>query len=132
MFFLFITLLLNAIALNCQMPDCLNADNSRLTIQESGFLNSYQLLFSESYDFTDKKVAFYYSDGFSQKQFFFNEANEYALINNTVSIQLITLSESEKEITKGFDAIIVAWCKFKINPKLREEIIKELIQIVKD
>jgi hypothetical protein len=114
--------------LHGQKIDSIGIDNNPdLNYQESKFLNSQLINVRDTFDFKGKKVAYYLSlVGYIQKQDYFKEAKQYAEKGQNMSLQLIVLNEYDKETTKGFDAIVVAWDKFIITPKFRKFLIKEL------
>ena len=117
-----------AITIHGQNIDSIGIDNNpHINYDESKFLNTQLDSIRDAFDFNNKKVAYYLSlVGFIQKQDYFKEAKQYLAKGQNMSLQLIVLNESEKQIANGFDAIIVAWHKFTITPKLRNIIIKEL------
>jgi len=111
-----------------QDNDSIGLDNNRdINYQEAKFLNSQLNSICDTFDFKNKKVAYYLSlVGYINKQDYFKEAKQYTEKGQNMSLQIIILNESERETTDGFDVIIVAWHKFTITPKFRNLLIKEL------
>jgi len=127
-FVLSLLILLSSV-LHGQEIDSIGIDNNPdINYQESKFLNSQLGQIRDTFDFKNKRVAYYLSlVGYIQKQEYFKEAKQSENGQN-MSLQLIVLNESEKEMTNGFDVIIIAWHKFTITPKFRKILIKELIK----
>jgi len=111
-----------------QNIDSIGIDNNPdINYQESKFLNSQLNTIRDTFDFSNKKVAYYLSlVGYIKKLDYFKEAKQYLENGQNMSLQLIVLNASEKKTTNGFDVIIVAWHKFTITPKFRNLLIKEL------
>ena len=111
-----------------QNIDSLGIDNNLLLNKyESEFLKNQ--LESESFDFTNKKVAYYLSlVGLQTKKEFFIDSKKHTNNGHNLSLQIIVLNSEEKIETGGFDAIIVAWSKKQVTPKMKENILKELIK----
>jgi hypothetical protein len=111
-----------------QCIDSIGIDNNPyINYQESDFLNMQLNSIRDTFNFKNTKVAYYLSlVGYIQKQGYFKEAKQYSEKGQTMSLQLIVLTASEKEMTNGFDVIIVSWHKFTITPKFRDSFIKEL------
>ena len=125
--FLLIIIPISSVVLG-QSIDSIGIDNNPyINYQESIFLNSQLNSIRDTFDFKNKKVAYYLSlVGYIHKLDYFKEAKQYSEKGQTMSLQLIVLSASEKEMTNGFDVIIVSWHKFTITPKFRDTLIKEL------
>lgn len=116
--------------LHGQNIDSIGIDNNPdINYAESIFLNTQLDSIRDTFDFKHNKVAYYLSlVGCIQKQDFFKEAKQYSEKGQNMAVQLIVLNESEKEMTNGYDVIIIAWYKFTITPKYRNTLIKELIK----
>jgi hypothetical protein len=127
-FIVFIFIIHLSTILNGQNMDSIGIDNNPyIKYQESNFLNSQLNSIRDTFNFRNTKVAYYLSlVGYIQKQDYFKEAKQYSEKGQTMSLQLIVLNASEKEMTNGFDVIIVSWHKFTITPKFRDALIKEL------
>ncbi|NCA87065.1 MAG: hypothetical protein EOM83_16130 [Clostridia bacterium] len=100
-------------------------NNPLLNIHESEFLKNQLEL--ESFDFSDKNVAYYFSlVGVQTKMEFFSDAKKHLSSGNSLSLQLVMLDSNEKIETGGFDVIIVAWSKKQVTPKMKEKMIEKL------
>ena len=125
-YLILITFLTNIVS--GQNIDSLGIDNNPLLNKyESEFLENQ--LESESFDFTNKKVAYYLSlVGLQTKKDFFGDSKTRTSNGQSLSLQIIVLNSEEKIETGGIDAIIIAWSKKQVTPKMRENILKELIK----
>ena len=93
----------------------------------SYLLNNYEAeYFNErfqrkDFDFTDKKVFFFGPEGlvFSDKERYFNEFTRHSFVQSSIHI----FSETEREKSGGFDAVIVYWNKRNYSS---EDLIKRL------
>ena len=123
-FILFLTIILSKFAIG-QDSDCLGIDkNNILNKHESLFLTKQ---INNSFDFNNKKIAFYKSlVGYQSKQDFFKESKEFIKKGQTLSLQIIILTETEKNETRGFNAILVSWSKKTVTTKMRNKLIDEL------
>ena len=104
-----------------------------LGVNKYPLLNSYESNFlvsqleNESFDFENKKIAFYKSNaGIQSKQDFFEDSIEHIRIGHKIPIQIIELTPQNKSETGGFDAVVVSWYKFILTPKMKEKIIEKL------
>jgi hypothetical protein len=126
---LFITLfVLTCLKLHGQEPDSLGVDNMlSLNLSESSVLNGYFHARNITFNFENKKVAYYESGtGYISKTHFFNDMISRLQSGSNCPIQLIVLDENEKSLTSGYDAILVTWSKFQIYEKYRKSIIDQL------
>jgi hypothetical protein len=62
----------------------------------------------------------------NKKEYFDNWAREHLSTKDFGQNQLFILSAEEKEISKGFDAIIVSWSEKKITDKRKQQLIRKL------
>ena len=111
-----------------QEIDSLGLDNnSLLNKYESAFIKNQFEKDSIIFDFTDKRIAFYEGlTGFKTKKEYFDDCREWLENGQDGALQIIILSEAEKKESGGFDAIIVAWSKKAVNPKMKSYLIEEL------
>jgi hypothetical protein len=126
---LFIALfVVTCLKLHGQKPDSLGIDNiSILNSSESSVLNGYFHARNITFNFENKKVAFYESlTGYISKTNFINDMFSRMRSGSNCPIQLIVLDANEKSLTSGYDAILVTWSKFQIDEKYRKSIIDQL------
>jgi hypothetical protein len=111
-----------------QEIDSLGLDNnSLLNKYESAFIKNQFEKENIFFDFTKKRIAFYQSlTGFKTKQEYFNDCREWLENGQDGALQLVILNETEQKESGGFDAIIVAWSKKLVSPKMKSYLIDEL------
>ena len=126
--FLIALFMLISIKLTGQESDSLGIDNIPiLKLSESSELNGYFHQRNITFNFENKKVAFYKSlTGYISKKDFFSEMISCIQSGSNCPIQLIVLDENERSLTSGYDAILVTWSKFQIYDKYRKSIIDQL------
>lgn len=126
-----LALCFNAYAQSITMDSC-GLDNSAI-------LNSYEVdYFFEAFnsqnvskkDLADKRIYFatgnYGSQPLTKQEFFDNYARSLFENNDYPQLQIIQLTEEEKQLIPEFDAIIVCWSKISIEGKARRKFISEL------
>lgn len=74
---------------------------------------------SSDFNFYEKKVGFMYNSIAIDKQQYFEKWGGRYVVN-----QLIVLTEKEKQIVKGYDAIIVSWRKSGVSKAFRKTAIE--------
>lgn len=111
---------------------CDSAFKNSVGVNDSGILNQpeaeyFNSIFSpivkDTFDFTDKKVAFVETGTLTNKKRYFETWGD----QETVS-QLILLTVNEKQESGGYDAIIVSWRKAGVNKRFRRQLIGRLGQ----
>ena len=126
-----LALCFNAYAQSITMDSC-GLDNSAI-------LNSYEVdYFFEAFnsqnvskkDLADKRIYFatgnYGSQPLTKQEFFDNYARSLFENNDYPQLQIIQLTEEEKQLIPEYDAIIVCWSKISLVGKARERLISEL------
>lgn len=99
-----------------QLIDLCGIDNAAIIdTSEAEFLNDYYRD-RGSFDFSAKKIAFVTGGGasiISSKNEFFNHVKQWKDNHNTtIETRLVVLNSQEKEMSGGYDAIILFWVKF--------------------
>lgn len=92
-----------------------------LTDQEAAYFDVELLTDRQAFDFRNKKIAFVYNNIFSNKQEYFKNFG-----GKEVAHTLLLLSDKEKKLSNGYDAIITYSKKVPVSKKLRKKWIKEL------
>ncbi len=105
-------------------------DNPTLTEQEGHFLDSLLQIQRQGFDFINKRIAFVYGGStgtaFQPKSNFFNDnVLPWTTKGETPVLLLVTLTETEKQASGGYDAIIVAWAKV-FTQRRKEKMLKRL------
>jgi len=95
--------------------------NPVLTDNEAEYFNAELSNQRKDFDFHERKVAFVLSGSFIDKQQYFKNYGGKEVVN-----YLILLTDEEKQIANGYDAIIVSWRKQSISKGFRKRLIKRL------
>lgn len=83
---------------------------------ESNILNEHFESSRGDFNFTDKKVGFFYATKVWNKEDFFKQLIEINELNQSMSNQFLILNKNEKE-TSGYDVFIYSWSHFRISRK---------------
>ncbi len=127
---LIIATLFWTIGLFAQNSDSLGIDhNPILNAKEVKLLNLLLKDTRDSYDFTNKKVAFITgSNGgtiVSKSDYFKNSVIPWIEKDSEPQIFLVKLTEDEKTKSGGYDVLVLSWVKV-FNPKTKEQVITQL------
>lgn len=112
-------------------PDSLGLnDNPLLNDMEARYFNIQTLHYRGEFDFSSKKVGLFMEKNgkhmVSKKEYFDNWAREHLNKKDFGQNQLFVLSKEEKELSNGFDAIIVSWSDKKISEKRKQHLVRKL------
>ncbi len=99
-------------------------NNPDLNEQEGRFLDSLLQVQRKGFYFTNKRISFIYGgstgNAFQSKSAFFSKSVlPWTTKGETPALLLITLTETEKQASGGYDALVVAWAK--VFPRWRKE-----------
>ena len=113
-----------------QSPDSLGLDNnSILNRQETDFLNTSLKNSRDTFDFTNKKIAFVTgSNGgrlISKEDYFLNCVIPWTDKGTLPQISFVRLSSEEKQKSNGYDAIVMSWVKI-FTKKQKKKIIERM------
>ena len=118
------------IAQHFEIDSCGLTTVAELNKHEADYFNKSLEKQRKNFDFKNKKVAFAYGNFgksmISKKEYFDEWGRDYFKNDIHVANILYTLNSEEKELSGGYDAIIISWAKV-IRPKDREKIVKKLI-----
>ncbi|MGJ8660778.1 MAG: hypothetical protein ACSHXL_01945 [Bacteroidota bacterium] len=119
--------------LNAQIDDiakCGVDDNPILNDFEAAYFNHFLTDKRGEFDFTGKKIAFYRGNLSCKTQYFqFGQTKDldYHIWNTeNLATSLLILTEEEKAISGGYDAMLLSWAKFVPTPKTRMKRVKKL------
>lgn len=134
-----LALLLTGLSLNLsaqlsEWEKCGLDDSITLNQYEEGYFNEAFADRRGDFDFTGKKVAFFYGSSGTvptTKANYFggikdsNDKDNYHtwFANGT---QLVILTPEEKKLSGGYDAILISWSKIEVEGKRRAKLVKEL------
>ena len=91
---------------------------------ESEYFNFLYKDFREDFNFTEKKIGFLHDLSPSDKKEYFDQEKErFKQGVTTNNGKLYVFDEKQKEISGGYDAAIVYWCKMIIS---KDELTKRL------
>jgi len=112
-------------------PDSLgHDDNPMLNEMEARYFNIQTLHYRGEFDFSGKKVGLFMEKNgkhmVRKKEYFDNWAREHLSKKDFGKNQLFILSEEEKELSQGFDAIIVSWSDKQITEKRKQHLVRKL------
>ncbi|MDD4848707.1 MAG: hypothetical protein PHR53_08095 [Bacteroidales bacterium] len=97
------------------IDSCGMNNDALMNSYEANFLNDYYRDKGQ-FDFSDKKIAFITGGGgaiISSKSEYFNHVKQWKNNHNTtIETKLIVLNLNEKELSGGYDAIVLFWVKF--------------------
>lgn len=97
------------------------SDDPVLTDNEAEYFNAEFSKQRKDFDFHGNKVAFALSGSFIDKQQYFKNWGGKEVVND-----LVILSNDEKQLASGFDAIIVLLRKQGVSKNFRKRLIKRL------
>jgi hypothetical protein len=105
-------------------------DRPIVTEPEGQFLDSLLQVKRDGFEFTTKRVAFLYGgstgNAFQPKSAFFHQnVLSWTTKGRTPALLLVTLTETEKRASGGYDAMIVAWAKV-FTPRQKEKMLQKL------
>lgn len=116
-----------------QRKKCGLDNNPTLNELEAEYFNK---IFSErrgEFDFTDKKAAFFRGSTGTTKS---DKSNYFDSVKSSNSedvhewqaggTQLLILTEKEKELSGGYDVILVSWSKLLVKGKFRDRLVRKL------
>jgi hypothetical protein len=94
-------------------------DHALLNNSEALYFNNLHIAGKPTgFDFQGKRIAFVTGSScnkiIDKRQYFDSWGREYLITNTEVANNIVLLSESEKQLT-GCDAILMTWCKVKLN-----------------
>ena len=98
----------------------------KLNERESAILNQHFNEEREDFNFTEKQVCFFLAGSTWKKNDFFSDLNLRNANNQSMSNQLIILSEEQKEKSGGYDVFIYSWSKVLITEKRVESDIEKI------
>ena len=105
-------------------------DNAVLTDYESEYFNNKYKDRKNKIDFTEKKIAFFIGNNGSRiqtKKDYFNSIKDRLTCGYDDSFdEIITLTNSEKKESGGYDAIILSWSKIKPTAKFENRMKNKL------
>ena len=112
-------------------PDSLGIDDDPLVnSMEARYFNIQVQHYRGDFDFRGKRVGLFLENNgkhmLNKKEYFDNWAREHLKSKDFGQNQLRVLSVEERELSKGFDAIIVSWSDKKITEARWEQLIKKL------
>jgi len=117
------------------IPDDILKHLPKMGMECSRLLNRYEsdyfnVIFKDSrknFNFTDKKLGFIrgsQAGGLSNKQVYFSGEKQRFADKASVTInQLYVFNKEEKELSGGYDAVIVSWSKVSVR---REDLVEKL------
>ena len=113
------------------VPDSLGLDdNPDLNSMEARYFNIQVQHYRGEFDFHGKKLGLFMEDNgkhmVNKKEYFDSWAREHLLMKDFGKNQLFILSSEEKELSKGFDALIVSWSEKKITEDRKKKLVKQL------
>lgn len=117
-------------AQNLQMNKCGIDNESLLNECEAAYFNEIMAEHRGKFDFEGKQIAFaegnWGANLSSKKRYFEVHGKPRYEQNNSVSNQLIILTESEKALLPQYDAILVSWSKLHVQKKSRAKLIQRI------
>ena len=113
------------------IPDSLGMDdNPLLNDMEARYFNIQVQHYRDEFDFRGTQLGLFMENNgkhmVNKKEYFDNWAREHLSTKDFGQNQLFILSAEEKEISKGFNAIIVSWSEKKITDKRKQQLIRKL------
>jgi len=97
---------------------------------EARYFNIQVQHYRGEFDFHGKKLGLFMEDNgkhmVNKKEYFDSWAREHLLMKDFGKNQLFILSSEEKELSKGFDALIVSWSEKKITEDRKKKLVKQL------
>ncbi|MBN2260298.1 MAG: hypothetical protein JW702_07120 [Clostridiales bacterium] len=129
---IFITILLLTFGVNLhsQIIDSTLIDNNiKLNKYESDFLNDYLKEQRDTFDFSQKRIAFITGSSGSiigNKKDYFKDINKWDKdYNSKIVTSLVIFNDNEKELSGGYDAILTYWVKL-LTDKRKQKIIGQI------
>lgn len=122
--------LLLTITLSGQSTDSLGIENNvTLNKQEVNFLNTALKNSRDTFDFTNKKIAFVTGSSgnklISKQTYFLTHVRPWTDKGALPQIFFVRLTAKEKEKSNGYDAIVMVWVKL-FTPKQKKRLIEQL------
>jgi hypothetical protein len=113
-----------------QSSDSLGIDNNlTLNRQEINFLNTSLKNSRDTFDFTNKKIAFVTGSSgsklISKQEYFLTCVRPWTDKGSSPQIFFIRLTTQEKQKSNGYDAVVMSWVKL-FTDKQRKRIIEQL------
>ena len=113
-----------------QSSDSLGIDNNlTLNRQEINFLNTSLKNSRDTFDFTNKKIAFVTGSSgsklISKQEYFLTCVRPWTDKGSSPHIFFIRLTTQEKQKSNGYDAVVMSWVKL-FTDKQRKRIIEQL------
>jgi hypothetical protein len=113
-----------------QSSDSLGIDNNiTLNRKEIDFLNTSLKNSRDTFDFTNKKIAFVTGSSggvlISKQKYFLTCVRPWADNGSLPQIAFVRLTNEEKQKSNGYDAIVMSWVKVYAN-KQRKKTIEQL------
>ena len=109
-------------------------DNANINKYEAAYFNAVFESKRDTFDFTNKKVAFVMGSGlenFQNKNYYFSNVKGDSIsdsdhIRQANYTQVMILTPDEKELSGGYDVILIIWAKFLVEEKRRARMVKNL------
>lgn len=116
-----------------QSPDSLDIDNNNyLNRQEIDFLNASLKSSRDTFDFTNKKIAFVTGSSggkiISKQDYFLTCVKPWTDEGLTPQVFFVRLTNDERQKSGGYDALVLSWVKI-FTDKQKKNIIKQLREI---
>ena len=133
LFILFQTSIL--VAQVAEIEKCGLDDHPKLESYEANYFNQVYEDKKGTFDFSGKVIAFYTGSAGTTKS---SKSNYFGGLRNTTKgdknihawqaggTQLLILTNEEKELSGGYDAILVSWSKLRKEGKSRTKLVKRL------
>ncbi len=106
-------------------------NNPLLNASEGHLLDSLLQARRQSFEFTNKRIAFIYGgstgNAFQPKsEFFSKNVLPWTTEGKVPGLQLLILTDAEKSRSGGYDALVVAWAKILFTQRKKDKMLKKL------
>ncbi|RAK69467.1 hypothetical protein DLM85_00950 [Hymenobacter edaphi] len=107
-------------------------DNPLLTMPEARFLDSLLRDKRQNFTFAHKRIAFLSGSSGTvietKSRVFKHHILPWTSEGATPVLQLVPLTEAEKQASGGYDALLMSWAKLQLGPVRKQRMIRELGQ----